>query len=146
MDNCPAINLSWYIELGLGILQRYVLSHMKPICVPTEKQRDNSVSFIHYSHIQVYQGVVFVSTNSAITCAVKVSGVSLYQSSYYQDELAKEANVLSKLNHPNIIKYIGICIDHDDTYLIMEYMDGGSLLAFVKVRLFVLLYIECDLL
>ena len=38
-----------------------------------------------------------------------------------------EVNILSSLNHPNIISYIESFIHNDFLYIIMEYADGGDL-------------------
>ncbi len=38
-----------------------------------------------------------------------------------------EVEVLSKLDHPNIVKLIGICHDHLDQILVLELCSGGSL-------------------
>jgi len=39
----------------------------------------------------------------------------------------QEVNILSSLRHPNIILYMGVCIDTKDKIIVMEYMDKGSL-------------------
>jgi serine/threonine protein kinase len=41
---------------------------------------------------------------------------------------------LSKFNHPNIVRFLGISTDdHDNSmYLLLELMEGGELRAFVR--------------
>jgi hypothetical protein len=41
--------------------------------------------------------------------------------------LLREMNILSKLNHPNIIKLIQVIDNEDYLYLIMDYLEGLSL-------------------
>ena len=37
------------------------------------------------------------------------------------------------LNHPNVMKLIGVCIDKQDTpYIVMPYMSLGSLLSYLR--------------
>ena len=35
-------------------------------------------------------------------------------------------------NHPNIVKVLGVCVDNDPVYIIMELMPGGDLLKFLR--------------
>lgn len=43
-------------------------------------------------------------------------------------ELALEYKVGSKLNHPNLVKSFCSFYDRSSVYLLMEYMEGGTLL------------------
>lgn len=43
----------------------------------------------------------------------------------------KEINVLKKMNHPNIIKFIDAKKTENNIYLIMEFCNGGSLEEFI---------------
>ena len=50
-----------------------------------------------------------------------------------RQDISKEVNILLKCDHPNIVKIYGFCkngpiID----CLVMEYLDKGDLLAFLK--------------
>ena len=47
--------------------------------------------------------------------------------------LVEESLVMVHLNHPNVMKLIGICIDKQDTpYIVMPYMSLGSLLSYLR--------------
>ena len=43
----------------------------------------------------------------------------------------KEINILKKLNHPNIIKFIDAKKTENNIYLIMEFCNGGALEDFI---------------
>ncbi|RNA02488.1 serine threonine- kinase STY46-like isoform X1 [Brachionus plicatilis] len=43
-------------------------------------------------------------------------------------QLENEINILGKLNHQNIIKLFGFCDDRNNNFLVLEYMEGGSLI------------------
>lgn len=43
-----------------------------------------------------------------------------------------ENKILSELDHPNIVKVYGIKKYKGINYLVMEYMNGGSLLDFIR--------------
>lgn len=47
-------------------------------------------------------------------------------------QLAREVQVLSQLNHPNIVKYYQFFEDDSNSYIIMEYIEGQSLLDFIN--------------
>ena len=43
------------------------------------------------------------------------------------EDFKKEVNILSSLNHKNIVKLLGFCDKRNNTYLVSELMEGGSL-------------------
>lgn len=43
------------------------------------------------------------------------------------DAIKEEINILTKLDHPNIVKYYETYIDVNYIYLVMEYIGGGEL-------------------
>eukprot|EP01119_Soliformovum_irregulare_P023344 TRINITY_DN813_c1_g2_i1.p1 TRINITY_DN813_c1_g2~~TRINITY_DN813_c1_g2_i1.p1 ORF type:complete len:830 (-),score=152.70 TRINITY_DN813_c1_g2_i1:8-2497(-) len=46
---------------------------------------------------------------------------------------SKEADILSKVRHPNIVSFLGIYHDPDNApYIVLEYMSGGSLLNLIR--------------
>ncbi|CAF2096267.1 unnamed protein product [Rotaria magnacalcarata] len=47
-------------------------------------------------------------------------------------EAIAEANLLKKLTHPNIIRYIDIVQASKQTSIIMEFIDGGSLYQYIR--------------
>lgn len=44
----------------------------------------------------------------------------------------REANLMLKLSHPNIIKFYGVATLKDPLMIVMEFASGGSLLARVQ--------------
>ena len=49
------------------------------------------------------------------------------------NSIVKESLKMSKLDHPNVMKLIGVCIDTVDVpYILMPYMCYGSLLSYLK--------------
>lgn len=43
------------------------------------------------------------------------------------DAIQEEVNILTRLDHPNIVKYYETYVDEKYIYLVMEYIDGGEL-------------------
>ena len=52
----------------------------------------------------------------------------------YRRHLHKEAAVSGKLNHPHIVRLLDADIDADPPYLVLEYVEGQSLSAFVPAE------------
>lgn len=49
------------------------------------------------------------------------------------EQFAQEIKISLFLNHPNIVKVYGCFCDKDNVYIMMEYMEEGSLYRLVKM-------------
>ncbi|XP_071506845.1 proto-oncogene tyrosine-protein kinase ROS-like [Diadema antillarum] len=49
-----------------------------------------------------------------------------------KDEFLKEATIMGKFKHPNIVSLMGVCLDNDPQYIILELMEGGDLLSYIR--------------
>src|SRR6266487_5194547 len=47
-------------------------------------------------------------------------------------EFLKEAKIMGNFNHENIMKLLGICLDNNPNFLILELMEGGDLLKYLR--------------
>ena len=43
------------------------------------------------------------------------------------DQFVKEIRLHSCLDHPNIVKFFGVFEEGNNIYLVMEYLNGGTL-------------------
>ncbi len=49
------------------------------------------------------------------------------------EDLIRESVLMHKLDHPNIIPLIGLCLDAGPSpYIILPFMKNGSLLSYIK--------------
>ncbi|PIC22584.1 hypothetical protein B9Z55_016584 [Caenorhabditis nigoni] len=66
---------------------------------------------------------------------VKVAVKQLRPKSANQEDkmmFMKEAILLNNLDHPNIVKELGVCVSPGQELLLLEYMEGGNLLNFLR--------------
>ncbi|XP_037376870.1 proto-oncogene tyrosine-protein kinase ROS [Talpa occidentalis] len=82
---------------------------------------------------EVYEGtaVDILGLGSGET---KVAVKTLKKGSTDQEkiEFLKEAHLMSKFNHPNILKQLGVCLLNEPQYIILELMEGGDLLTYLR--------------
>eukprot|EP00116_Pleurobrachia_bachei_P006778 sb/3467040/ len=50
----------------------------------------------------------------------------------FRDKFLEEADILKKFHHPNVVKLLGLCCDELPYYIVMEYMNNGSLLSVLQ--------------
>lgn len=75
-------------------------------------------------------GQVYRGTCQGEIVAIKKLSVLLDQKA--RDDFLQEADILSKLNHPYIIKYIAAIEGNDICYLVLEFAEKGSLESLMK--------------
>jgi serine/threonine-protein kinase len=64
--------------------------------------------------------------------AIKVMAKHLARNPAFVERFYREARLMARLDHPNIIRSYGVGEDHGYHYLAMEYVNGGSLQDLLK--------------
>ncbi|XP_005363674.1 proto-oncogene tyrosine-protein kinase ROS [Microtus ochrogaster] len=82
---------------------------------------------------EVYEGTA-VDILGVGSGEIKVAVKTLKKGSTDQEkiEFLKEAHLMSKFNHPNILKQLGVCLLSEPQYIILELMEGGDLLSYLR--------------
>ena len=107
-----------YFEFALASIDEHQLTYLEG---PYENLRR-----INGGHA----GDIFVGEYEGTLFALK----SLKLNSEESTELFRnEINALSELQHPNIIRFWGIYNDNITQYMVLDYMECGSLLEFLKI-------------
>lgn len=53
-------------------------------------------------------------------------------SDHEKEEFLKEALLMSNFKHLHILSLLGVCLDNDPQFIILELMEGGDLLTFLR--------------
>ncbi|XP_059618544.1 protein sevenless isoform X2 [Phlebotomus argentipes] len=79
---------------------------------------------------EVYEGCVKNPEDPETRVAIK----TLRKGATEQEkaEFLQEAHLMSNFKHEHILRLIGVCFDLDSLYIIMELMQGGDLLSFLR--------------
>ena len=49
-----------------------------------------------------------------------------------KDEFLQEALLMSNFKHEHILQLLGVCLDNDPQFMILELMEGGDLLSYLR--------------
>ncbi|CAH8556058.1 unnamed protein product [Schistosoma turkestanicum] len=61
--------------------------------------------------------------------------VKIYKKTASKLAITYEASLMTKINHPNLVSFIGLVYEPDDAvYLVTEYLSNGSLLTYLHSR------------
>jgi serine/threonine protein kinase len=73
-------------------------------------------------------GKVFLTNNKHnVNHQVAIKVMNKNKLKDHLEAIQEEVNILTKLDHPNIVKYYETYIDDKYIYLVMEYIGGGEL-------------------
>nr|XP_022292756.1 proto-oncogene tyrosine-protein kinase ROS-like isoform X1 [Crassostrea virginica] len=82
---------------------------------------------------EVFEGVAknILDDNSGKT-KVAVKTLRKSASDQEKEEFLKEALLMSNFKHDHILGLLGVCLDNDPQFIILELMEGGDLLSFLR--------------
>ena len=73
-----------------------------------------------------------INTRAADGSSVEGSGGSVFAN--YRKKFRREAENLSKLNHPNIVKVLDVFDENNTTYYVMQYIEGMNLNDYIQKK------------
>jgi len=78
-------------------------------------------------------GAVYLATNTATEqpVAVKILTEEFSKMPGIQGRFKREASASGRLEHPNIVATVEMSKEENYTYIVMEYVDGGSLIEYI---------------
>ncbi|XP_067675199.1 proto-oncogene tyrosine-protein kinase ROS-like isoform X2 [Haliotis asinina] len=82
---------------------------------------------------EVFMGVARdILSDSSGDTKVAVKTLRKSASEHEKEEFLKEALLMSNFRHAHILSLLGVCLDNDPQFIIMELMEGGDLLSFLR--------------
>ncbi|NXG06558.1 ROS1 kinase, partial [Sakesphorus luctuosus] len=82
---------------------------------------------------EVYEGTaVDILADGSGESKVAVKTLKKGATDLEKSEFLKEAHLMSKFDHPHILKLLGVCLLNEPQYLILELMEGGDLLSYLR--------------
>ncbi|ESP04075.1 hypothetical protein LOTGIDRAFT_156686 [Lottia gigantea] len=81
---------------------------------------------------EVFEGVAKYLNDAVGDTRVAVKTLRKNSSDQEKDEFLKEAVLMSNFKHDHILSLLGVCLDNDPQFIIMELMEGGDLLSYLR--------------
>jgi len=79
----------------------------------------------------VYRANLHLRKNKRVmSVAAKTCKVTLPEE--HKKKFLQEGRILKQYDHPNIVRFIGICVQKQPIMIVMELVPGGSLLSFLR--------------
>ncbi|XP_026748879.2 proto-oncogene tyrosine-protein kinase ROS isoform X1 [Galleria mellonella] len=83
---------------------------------------------------EVFEGVARQINGSTSDTKVAVKTLRKGATEQEKTEFLKEAALMSNFKHEHILRLLGVCLDNDPNYIIMELMEGGDLLSYLRAK------------
>ncbi|XP_017769031.1 PREDICTED: proto-oncogene tyrosine-protein kinase ROS isoform X2 [Nicrophorus vespilloides] len=80
---------------------------------------------------EVYEGKAKGLFDNCSETKVAVKTLPKGASEQVKSEFLQEAHLMSHFKHEHILQLLGVCLDNDPNYIIMELMEGGDLLSYL---------------
>jgi len=77
-------------------------------------------------------GVVFEALDQETGARVAVKRLPLTHVDADDTAVRGEIDLMKRLEHPNVVRYIDTVLTHDYLYIVLELVEAGSLLAAIK--------------
>ncbi|XP_011637649.1 proto-oncogene tyrosine-protein kinase ROS isoform X2 [Pogonomyrmex barbatus] len=81
---------------------------------------------------KVYQGIAKDLEGSGIKTPVAIKMLRKDASSQEKTEFLQEARLMSHFRHKHVLRLLGVCLDTDPPLLVLELMEAGDLLSYLR--------------
>ncbi|KAG5882653.1 hypothetical protein JTB14_018342 [Gonioctena quinquepunctata] len=81
---------------------------------------------------EVFEGFYRQRPYDTVEMLVAVNTLQEMSISQAEMDFLMEALIMSKLKHPNIVHFIGVCFDKHPRYIVLELLTGGDLKNFLR--------------
>ncbi|XP_076250339.1 receptor protein-tyrosine kinase sevenless isoform X2 [Rhynchophorus ferrugineus] len=81
---------------------------------------------------EVFEGRAKGLSQQGVVQKVAVKTLKKGASEQEKSEFLQEAQLMSHFKHEHILQLLGVCLDNDPQFIIMELMEGGDLLTYLR--------------
>ncbi|CAH1791155.1 unnamed protein product [Owenia fusiformis] len=81
---------------------------------------------------EVYQGYLSSVPREPVDLPVAVKTLPALCTDQAEMDFLMEALIMSKFNHPNIVRLIGVCFEKHPRFIILELLEGGDVKTFLR--------------
>ncbi|XP_023244156.1 leukocyte tyrosine kinase receptor-like isoform X1 [Centruroides sculpturatus] len=81
---------------------------------------------------EVYQGYLSDISGELGDMPVAVKTLPELSSNQAEMDFFTEALIMSKFNHPNIVRFVGVCFEKLPRFIVLELLSGGDLKSFLR--------------
>lgn len=81
---------------------------------------------------EVYQGYLSNISGELGDMPVAVKTLPEFSSNQAEMDFFMEALIMSKFNHPNIVRFVGVCFEKLPRFIVLELLRGGDLKSFLR--------------
>ncbi|XP_042904175.1 proto-oncogene tyrosine-protein kinase ROS isoform X2 [Parasteatoda tepidariorum] len=81
---------------------------------------------------EVYSGIVYGLSSEAPILKIAIKTLKKGATEHEKDEFIKEAKLMSNFKHEHILQLLGVCFDNNANFIILELMEGGDLLSYLR--------------
>lgn len=81
---------------------------------------------------EVFEGKAKGLSSGGTDTKVAVKTLKKGASDQEKTEFLQEAQLMSHFKHEHILQLLGVCLDNDPQFIIMELMEGGDLLTYLR--------------
>ncbi|XP_025264956.1 proto-oncogene tyrosine-protein kinase ROS-like [Camponotus floridanus] len=126
--NINSMNISWISNINLTI---FCILEYKEIAA--EKWQTTNYFKVNYNNeVMCITGKVKDLEKSGTEMFVAIKTLRKNASSREKEKLLKEAKLMNHFQHKRILRLLGVCLDGDSPLLVMELMEIGDLLKYLR--------------
>ncbi|XP_076304800.1 proto-oncogene tyrosine-protein kinase ROS-like [Tachypleus tridentatus] len=82
---------------------------------------------------EVFEGVAYdLEGESSPPTKVAIKTLRKGATNHEKTEFMKEAKLMSNFKHDHILSLLGVCLDNNPNFIILELMEGGDLLSYLR--------------
>ena len=80
-----------------------------------------------FGHVKLVKSKIFMHGKIRASYVLKCQNLKIIEENNMMEHIKSEQRIMEELNHPFIIKFYGALLDSNNTYFLLELLQGGEL-------------------